>query len=65
MLVKKHLHDRHEMTLTFAFETAYGKIINEKGVGACAYYSPVKTEEEKEEEEKLKAEKVGLSRNIT
>jgi len=50
--------DRKTYLLINALErlASYGKIVHEKGVGACAYYSPVKTQEEidaeKEEAEK-------------
>merc|ERR1719244_1856331 len=40
---------------------AYGTIAHEKGVGLCAYYSPIKTEEEKAAEEAAKKEEVDAS----
>ena len=37
---------------TGSFLSAYGKIVHEKGVGACGYYSSIKTEEEKADAKK-------------
>ena len=45
------------MNQVIFFFPAYGTIAHEKGVGLCAYYSPIKTEEEKAAEEAAEAAK--------